>query len=253
MKSNIHHYFSLTVVLFLISGLTGSAQIMDPAIHRIIDKHLDVMGGRAEWGKIKSLRIKATVTQPDGSEYQITILKKRPNLTRLIMEKGQRRITRAYDGKIAWQGFEVGSRSEFTPMEKSLATRFIRDSNMNTISIEKNPRDYKLMLGKDVILVRAPFYQLTAIYPDNAKVVSYIDKDSFLERRQLSYDSEGNVVSEVVFGEFEIIDGILYAMLVTSMNGDEVLNTMKLDKVETNVGLLKSSFSPPGKLTLEQP
>lgn len=224
---------------------TLSGQADEQSVEYILERYIDGMGGRAALERIKSVRLSGIVEYPDGSRHSITVLKKKPDRVRVVLDTGTLRFIQAYNGQVPWFARESGRYSFHDRMRGELADSFIREAPLENVLINPAGIDVDLELGPDVSVAGMPCFQIIAHLPGGAKVVHHIEKDSFLERRILEYDKEGELISELVPGKFQKIDGVAFAMKIVRLRDGETISTLTLDEVETNVGILDSAFDPP--------
>jgi hypothetical protein len=96
----------LSFVLFLIAGDAARARGQDalPAARAIVDRYVEVTGGRDLHAKHTSRRALGKVSMPaQGVEGDVEILAARPDLLRLRMTlPGVGEILSGYDGKVGW-------------------------------------------------------------------------------------------------------------------------------------------------------
>lgn len=242
-----HLYLLLVLAGCLGLPLAGIAQALadDQNVDYVLERYVEAMGGRASLENIKSVRLSGAISYPSGLKHNITVLKKKPDLVRVALDTGTIRFIQAYDGKVAWFSRQAGKNAFYDRMRGQLADNFIREAPLENVLI--NPRDtgVELSLGEDVEIARIPCYQVIAEFPDSSKIIHYIEKDTFLERRIFEYNEKGELVADLIPSNFEIIQGVLFALQIIRMNGNEIVSTLQLDDVEANVGILDTPFSPP--------
>jgi hypothetical protein len=87
-----------------------------------------------------------------------------------------------------------------------------------------------------------------ARFPDGSKVIHYIEKEAYLERRIFEYNEKGELVAELLPSNFETIQGVVFALQIVRMKDGDIVSTLNLDEVEINVGILNTPFTPPVEL-----
>jgi outer membrane lipoprotein-sorting protein len=225
-----------------------AAQSGEEDVAYVIDRYIDAMGGRAALERIRSVRLGGSVAYPDGSSHAITVLKKKPNKVRVVLDTGILRFIQAYDGETAWFARESGRHSFHDRLRGSFAETFIREAPLENILVNPGKTGVVVSLGPEVTLANAPCYQVVATFPDGSKVIHYIEKETFLERRIYEYDADGKLLSELVPGKFETIDSVAFALQIVRLKDGKTISTLSLDEVQTNVGILDTAFSPPVEL-----
>jgi outer membrane lipoprotein-sorting protein len=226
----------------------AQGQGSDRELAYVLNRYFESMGGRASLERIKSARLSGKVSYPNGMTHSITVLKKKPNLVRVVLDTGTLRFIQAYDGQVAWFARESGRYSFHDRMRGSLAENFIREAPLENVLVTPGDTGVRIELGEDVTVANTLCYQVIARFPSGARIVHYIEKETFLERRIFEYDAEGKVISELVPGQFETVGGVAFAMRIIRMQDGETISTLVLDDVALNVGILDSAFSPPVEL-----
>jgi outer membrane lipoprotein-sorting protein len=209
----------------------------------VIRRYTDAMGGRGSLERLLSVRLSGSIRYPSGIRHKITVLKKKPDLARVVLDTGTVRFVQAYNGKFAWFSREAGKNVTYDRMRGQMAEEFIREAPLESVLVSSTKAVHRL--GPDVKVAMIMCYQVISEFPDGSKIVHYIDKEEFLERRILQYDSAGVLLSELIPGKFESVDGVVFSMQIVRMQDGQVVSTLALDEVQTNVGILDSAFYPP--------
>lgn len=250
----MHHFISrlaLPLILILAGSaapISGYAQVNERDVAYVIDRYLDAMGGRASLERIRSVRLSGQVQYPNGTRNGLTVIKKKPNLVRVSIDTGTLRFIQAYDGENAWFARQAGKNVFYDRMRGELAENFIREAPLENILLRKSLNDLDIYLGEDVSVAGTPCYQLVAELPRGRKVVHYIEKETFLERRILEYDEAGEATSEIIPGKFENIEGVMFATQIIRLQDGKPVSTLLLDEIAVNVGILNTAFECPVEL-----
>jgi hypothetical protein len=244
----IASFFKFTVLLcvpVLSTSLNGTEAVSDRPLEYVLSRYIENMGGRATLEQIKSLRMSGTITYKDGQKHKITVLKKKPNRTRVVVDAGIMRMIQAYDGETAWFAREIGKSISYSRMEGKMREVFVRESPLENILFHPSSAEVTIELAEDVEVAMQPCYQLVARFADGSRNIFYIDKKSYMERRILEYNPAGEQLSELVPGKFETYDGVVFAMQIIRLEEGEIISTLQFSGLETNVGILDTAFIPP--------
>ncbi|NDV63498.1 outer membrane lipoprotein-sorting protein [Puniceicoccales bacterium CK1056] len=214
----------------------------------VLERYIESMGGRAALEEIRSVRLSGEIIYSNGVSDAITVLKKKPNLVRVILDKGQVRFVQAYDGKVAWYARESGRNSFHDRMRGQFMKNFIRQAPLENVLVNYTETDAEIELGEDVEIAGFPCYKVIARFPDGSSMVHHIEKKTFLERRILEYDQEGTLLSELIPASFESIEGVTFARKISRISEGKTLSTLTLDEIQVNAGILNTVFSPPVEL-----
>ncbi|MEX0332307.1 MAG: hypothetical protein AB3N64_12880 [Puniceicoccaceae bacterium] len=250
MDSMRIYRFLIPLLLVGVSASFSSGQDESETVtlDYVLSRYVESMGGRANLQKIMSVRISGTVDYPDGTSHAITVLKKKPNLVRMILDTGTMRIIQGYDGKDVWFARESGPNQMVDRLRGASETSFIRDAPLEGVLMNAYAANAVLELGKTVVLDGMPCYQIIASFPGGAKSIHCIDREEFNERRIYQYDSDGKLLSELVPSEFELYDGVLFSMKTDRVKDGEIVSSVTVEDVQINMGILNAAFSPPSEL-----
>ena len=245
------HSFLKTALLssILLAPVLSFSQLSSArSVDYVIERYVEQMGGRAALAQIKSIRMSGTITYKDGQKHNLTVLKKKPNKTRIMVDTGLNRVIQAYDGKVAWFARLAGADADYVKMQGDLEKIFIRQAPLENILFYYKTSDAELSLGADVQVSTYVCHQIIAEFPDGRKNIFFIEKDTYTERRILDYDTEGNLISELVPKNFENFEGVLFSMQILRIENGSTLSTLDFDSVDINVGILDTAFAPPESL-----
>jgi outer membrane lipoprotein-sorting protein len=238
----------LFLILLLPSQVSAQVITNEESVEYVLDRYIEAMGGRASLEGIKSVRLSGKIRYPSGLEHSITVLKKKPDLVRVVLDTGTVRFIQAYDGKQAWFSRQAGRNAFYDRMRGNLAAGFLREAPLENVLV--NPRDTgaKIYLGEDVQVARVSCYQVIADFPDGSRIIHYIEKETFLERRILEYNEKGELVGDLIPSKFETFQSVLFALQILRMKDGKVVSNLQLEDVEINVGILDTPFTPPVEL-----
>jgi len=104
-------------------------------IEDVLARYLAVNGGLKEIEKIKSIKIEGIGFEGSAS-YYFVMIKKRPNLARLIIKSGHTQIHMGYDGRQAWRRVVYRRQDNVTPLEDEDAGEFIAEANFDSLLIQ---------------------------------------------------------------------------------------------------------------------
>jgi hypothetical protein len=226
------------------------------------------------WSRTESIRFDGTLHLPQGV-LRFTAFKKKPNYTKVVIfAPNGGRLVMAYDGTDAWQLKTIrraipskaapapmpvepsdqaephrpdpGSRiSQPIPMPPAEARNFIRDATTGGHLL------YPLIEGKKIELLGVAkvdgdrLYELQVTLPDGQVIRSYLDPTSFLEVRQVTVNNLSGDEEVITHSDFHKIDGVRIPFTSTLHIDGEPIHQSRLDKVETNLGVMPWMFSRP--------
>ncbi len=207
----------------------------------IIDKHADAIG-LTHRIRVRTLLSFGKINQL-GTELEVTILQKRPNLYRLDVHVEDGRITQAYDGSKGWalNPFISNDTIPITGLElDQLAESAIFDGILLNASDLNYSVEY---IGEDDIIT-TPCYVLLLKKPNGDRLKFFIDKVDFLiKRTEASLFFEG-MTYEVnsVFSDFRIVNGMTLPFVIENNNG-QLSTTIRIESVKVNETLENGLFT----------
>lgn len=244
-------FLPLLVTLFPLAP--AHAQYTESDLDYVLQRYVESMGGMASLQRIMSVRMSGRVEYPNGSTHEITVLKKRPDKVRVTLHTGPVQFIQAYNGSEAWFARKSGRNAFYDTMRGNIRDAFIREAPLENVLLSSRSADseIRVSLGPDVRVAQETCFQVIARYPSGAKVIHYISKENFLERRILEYDVDENLVSELVPGGFQTHAGVSFATNIVRLREGEAVSTLILEEIDTNIGILNTAFNPPVELPPE--
>ncbi len=223
-------------------GVTGENNLQ-----YVLERFLKSSGGRAEFQKLRSIRIVGRIDFINGQSGSIVVLKKKPNMVRMTFDYGDYRVTQAYDGETAWwmQEHEAGNKIEHFKMQGQMEKSFIREAPIANALINRDIEGVDFILGPDERIAGNNCVRIDVTFPDGSQSIHYLSKETYHEVRIVKQDPQGVVENIIVPSRFEIIDGVVFSTRISQMDAAGVIiSTMFIESIETNLGLLNSAFSP---------
>lgn len=221
-------------------------KVFEPAAKEVLERYLEVTGGRAAYERVTSRRMTLSLTVVgQGITGQVTMQAKAPNKLLVVQEiTGMGQSVTGFDGEAAWEkspmmgnrlieGDELAQMREraffnvATEPEKVFAT--IRHTGEATVD------------GK-------PAHRIELIN-EAGTTVQFYDKESGLLVRQDSVIKSpmGELPVVMTFSDYKKVDGILYAHTMIQNIGPAVIET-KLLSLEHNVAIPDDAFAVPADL-----
>lgn len=241
------HYYSrfLITPLPVLLGALLLPPVHGDAVDRVIARYVEEMGGRAALERINSVQLRGTLAYEDGTSQSISIIKKRPDKVRLTISTGDIRITQGYNGAVAWLHFEGPSGAVTREMNPDLASAFIRNAPLENALLNRPAEAVTYSLGEEIKLANTECHQVLARYPDQSYSVHYIDKESARQRRILEFDSNGDLLHEIIPSRFARYGGVDFATRIVRIENGKRVSTMDLIDIVINPGSLDAAFDPP--------
>lgn len=213
---------------------------------QVLDKYVEVTGGKAAYEKLKTRRMKAAMEIP-GAPVKPTmeIFQKAPNLHLQLVaipEMGMEQ-SRGFDGKIAWskdpmQGVRVLEGKEASAMKDE--TPFNVEIRWREVYKEAKNLGRKTIDGTDGYEI-----ELTPKEGGNP-TTSFYDATSFLLIHQTKTQEtpQGKMTSKISMSDYKDVDGIKIPFTMTISGGPQKV-IMKIQEVKHNEEMPDSKFAKP--------
>jgi len=226
--------FAATAALFCLSSV-ASAQTVD----EVVAKNLAAKGGLEKLKAIQTLRSTGSMSA-QGQSVTMTIMSKRPNLSRQEITMGPQTMVMAFDGTNARM---INPMVSPTPVDMPAEQiEMIKDQS----DIDGPLIDYKTkgstieLVGIEMVDGKKTFHLRISRKTLPAQDV-YLDGVTYLETK-VSTTVPGSGVIETQFGDYRTVEGMTMPYSIKTVAAGMTLNEMKLEKIEVNVKLDDAIF-----------
>jgi hypothetical protein len=215
-----------------------------PKAAAILDKYVEVTGGKEAYKKIKNRVIKGTLEIPaQNMKASLVIYSARPNLMYTVLEiPDMMKEESGTDGKVAWnRNSMTGPRI----LEGDELSQTMRQAEFDsTVEWRKLYKNAKTLGVEDV--KGSPAYKLELTYDNGDKVTAYFDQKSSLEVRMdmVAETQMGAIPIESYLSDYKDAGGVLVPCKTTSTVMMQE-RTLTFDSIEVNVDLPKDRFALP--------
>ncbi len=227
----------LTAALFLSAISFGSfAQTVD----EIVNKHIEAIGGKENWAKVKTLKTEAKM-KAQGAEIQMTILqvdKKAMRQNISLMGMTGYSIITTTEG---WNYMPFQGQTKPEPMTADDVKNAQEDLQLQNEFISYKEQGKKLeYLGKDDI-DGTECFKLKMTDKDAQETTYFMDAGNYyIVKETRKIKANGQEMDDTsTFGNYKKLpEGIVFPMSITSGWGD-----MEITKLEVNGVIEDSNFS----------
>ena len=233
---------SLASVLLFVLCVSLNAQSLED----ILGKYYDAIGGPDKMKAVKTLVQEGTMSMPMmGAEMQMTIMKKRPNFYKSVMDMQGQKMIQAYDGKKAWMVSPMMGMMEPTVLEGEQAEGMLRQAEFDGDLIDYKKSGTKLELVGEVEFEGSPAYKIVATRKNDQVVTFYIDKDtSLLIGTELTVNQQGQVMDITLkFSDYEEVDGLMFSHTMEFIGMQEM--SFDFTNIEINKDIPDTEFQMP--------
>ncbi len=227
-------------------GLVVASLSCSPKVERIVDKHIQARGGYERIKSISSKRITGTLVQGEA-RMPFELLAKRPNRVRLSYPYEGGTMLAAYDGRLAWVMNPVLAGDEPLMIDPAQAKDLVELADFDGPLVDYRKKGHRLRLAGEAYVKGKKTHVVEVSLANGDVLRVYLDKDTLLERR---WDDEvlrrGMLLrSETYLDDFRSVDGVMVEHYKETRLGGELDNIILTDRVEFNVELPDSLFTPP--------
>jgi outer membrane lipoprotein-sorting protein len=256
IRSTRRRLFSALTVLTLGALLASSTSLrasqdakgQQPTGEQVIDKYIEVTGGRAAYEKVKTRVTHGKMTIPaQGMAGTIEIYSKAPNLFYLMVEiPGTEKQENVYNGKLAW--------------EKSVlkGTRLVTGQELESLKQQANMagdlkwRDtYTSIENEGVVDIDGKkCYKLTLTPKTGKPELRFYDTQTgLLARAENTVEMMGTTVHSIAtpsdYREFEGVKMPFKTSVSIALGGMQLEQNIEVEKIENNVDIPDSKFEMP--------
>lgn len=232
----------------LLSGMALQAKSLEEwTLQDVLDAVVDANGGKESLESVTNGRFSGRIESAEES-YEFLLLKRRPNLMRSRMMNPIRAIETGFDGTTAWRRLEYRGYDQVTEVKEPEVLRNIRlEADFDGPLIGELPEGVtRELVGIeridriDYFLIRITSFRSTDLH--------YIDSRIFRELKVISErpGPDGEPVREVTwFEDNRKHSGVWIAHRVRKERADGSVETVLIENVDINPGILRFSFRMP--------
>lgn len=254
MKLYFHRplLLSLSLVTIQTSVFHSAYAVEKPELKKILNAHVEAMGGWRAWNNVESIRLTGTIER-DGQEVDFCIIKKRPNQIRATItmpipgnEEEYVQLIRAHDGKKAWTATRLAGGQELDqqPLHGTAAQDLLEEAAVLPKLIHTWQNGASMQLTGITQREGQRLYKITAQLVSEDKEIQFLlNKDDYLLREYSTFTADDHVlISNIRLHDFQEDSDVLIARRVeiTAENTGETV--MLIDEAEPGVGIYDEYF-----------
>jgi hypothetical protein len=223
-----------------------AAVMADPTGEQVLDKYIEVTGGKANYERVKSRVISGKMSIPaQGIGGDIQMFQKAPNLSYMTITIPQLgKIERGFNGEIGWEKNPMTGTRVLSGEEKE---QMVREATMNQELNWRNQYTKAENVGREQINGK-PAYKIQMTNKNGNEETRFYDVESgLLVQSQMTVKNvQGEFPVVATPSDWREIDGVKMPFKSTqelkSMGLEQVI---AMDKVETNVDIPADTFELP--------
>ena len=208
-------------------------------VDEIIAKNIAAKGGETRLRAVQTLRQSGSINI-QGQTAQLTVVAKRPNLSRQDITIMGTAITMAFDGAKAWMlNPMVGPDPIEMPAEQAEMIKDQADIDGPLLDYKSKGSTVELVGLEDANGKKA--FHLRVSRKGLPPTEIFIDSTMYLDVKSVTA-VPGSGTMEVTFGDYRSVDGMMVPFSIKSSAAGMTISELKLDKVEFNVTLPADAF-----------
>lgn len=205
----------------------------------IVAKNITAKGGEAKLKAVETVRQSGSINV-QGQTAQLTVVAKRPNLSRQDIKIGGSTITMSFDGVKAWMLNPMVAPDPIElPAEQAEMIKDQADIDGPLVDYKSKGSTVELVGTEDANGKKA--FHLRVSRKGLPPTELFIDSTTYLDLKSVT-TVPGSGTMEMVFGDYRMVDGMTVPFSVKSSAAGMLLSELKLDKVEFNVTLPADTF-----------
>ena len=221
-------------------------------ITKILNKHVEAMGGWLNWNQIESIRLSGTISK-EGSDFPIVMLKKRPSSIRVTVEiphplgaENQLKVISALDGENGWsavrEGGEMGLNKRKISAEEAESLKDDASVIPNLMQFMQSGHTIELL---DIEEETNPNYYIIATTAPKTEERSYLFHLSVDDFRvlKMSSRSNNNLVATYDHKRYNKIANVYVPTLVEMSSPGTPNSVINIENVTLGVGIHEEYFS----------
>ncbi len=217
------------------------------SLEQIMEGYLQLHGGAENIRMVKSLKSSGVFTQGEDT-IDFVIIKKRPNLLRVIYEQPRRKIVNGYDGELAWQYVEskVNFLAESRLLQGSAAESLQNDSRFDNplIQLDGNWDNYRF--NGQTTYQGTTYYeiQLETGSLSNDKII-LLETNTLLDTIHIDRDNQTGEETITIFSDHKPVQGVHLPFSIQRVKAGTLIWSISLSNIQINLGIPNSLFQVP--------
>ncbi len=235
---------TLFVTLFAVPTKTYCGDEPLPKAQDVLDRYIEVTGGKANYEKLKSMVITGDIIVEPNTKLRLKSWHEAPERMYILLDSVQVGLTQqGYDKGVAWDRSPTSGPRIRTGAEKELSIRqaqFNPELRWREIYKEATTVGLEVIEGKQA-------YRIELIPKSGRAEHQFYDKDSgFLLKTTSSVENQkgSDEPLEQYYGDYKETDGITAAHRISQIRGAEK-STILIEKIEYNAKIAADRFDPP--------
>jgi outer membrane lipoprotein-sorting protein len=229
----------VSLLAFLVPAVF--AQTLD----EIVQKNIEARGGLEALKSKDSMRMTGTF-EVQGMVMDLTVLQKRPNLTRTEVAVQGMTVIDAFDGTTRWKVEPYKGVNEPTRATPQETAEIMEDSDFDGVLVDYRQKGNTIELAGKETLNGVEVFKLKVTTKSGREQEVYIDTTTYHQVKMTGegQTEQGPQMIETLTSDFRTVEGVTVPHSVEIRIGEMPLS-MSISKVEFNIDLPDSLFQMP--------
>ncbi len=211
-------------------------------LEEILKRHAEASGGLAAQLELKSLRLTGRF-EIEGQGFPARLVKKSPDLARFSIEMPSGDYLMVHDGETVWEQ-HPGKPPHL--LDTRMARAFEEEAPLTTPLTNPGLYDAALEQEEGLWFSGRYYYRVKATLPSGLVKTYWIDGDTFLESKVVSYEKEReNAETEILLSDYRTVEVMEIPHRIVSLKNGQRQYLFTVESVELNPGILSGYFEYP--------
>jgi outer membrane lipoprotein-sorting protein len=214
-------------------------------LDRILENHFDAIG---QENIVNVKTIKATGKAMNmGMEMPFTMMNKRPNMIRIVVEFQGSQIIQATDGKTVWMANPMMGSAEPVEITGEQAGGLIESADMDGQLWNYEEKGHRLELDGTEEVDGSETYVLKLIKESGNTDYYYLDKDNYrvVKVRSTAIMNGSEVETETFLSDYRVVEGYMMPFVTEQRFNGQQANRIIIEEVTFNEKMDDDIFSMP--------
>lgn len=249
MISRFKNIWGIGLILCTLTLPAGAQNAPLNTIEAVLASFVEANGGQENIDTVVSIRAKGVIKTEEGKSYEIVVLRKLPNLKRVITYLEEGVLDRGSDGETSWKLVALNDgRKMLKIMDGAEKSSFETDSHLlDVLFLKPGPEVEHRLTGVEYV-GRVPCYVIDSMVYGSRRV-SYLDSRTMRIPKVIEYSTneEGEEISAVQeLNDYVRVHGIWIARGIhRSKVGSETSAEVQFSEVKINDGIFNDIFAVP--------
>ena len=235
-------------LLFLLAVVCAFPTLQAQSVDEILDRYFENTGGKENWLQLTSQSVRAKM-EMQGMEFPATMISKRPNKSKMIIDIQGMQMIMASDGEKYWMVNPMMGSTDAQEMPQAQAKDFERQK-FESEFLNYQEKGHKVSLEGTETVDGVECFKVKLEKKDGDVEFHYFDTENYVVIMQESFMTEGPMKGQEVktyFSDYQEVDGFMIPHYMESKMGGMSLQKITFEQFELNKDIADTEFAFPKK------